>query len=1252
MRRIAGAIVVCLVMLMSAICQSVSAADDGKRSPDGSTTEVRIFAAYFPYGKGIAEGFAYHPGEQDVGHTGDANSEKLAAIYYGNKFVHVSEGLNPGINPNALQTQTFVSGSFVIPMDDKQTDVAIAFGFLHALLRNGTKIYRIVEPPDVKLFTQNKSAGDYFKGGPIMILPANKATFLQVHQSFASVSFDTLAKEFTSNRVFIVGKPTRILLIKGTSNWGETELLLGKMQIPYALKYTSDINSNPDLLKNYDLDIDDCGGWDTEYGGTIPAAVMAKMREFVANGGEMIYTDRAQGELERAFPGYIPVSTYGPTATWDVTMVNVPEFPGQYYGNPTVKMWQLGSGADMVLPLSKDVRVMAYQSPTSGGTPTISLTAPSGTTINAGSQTSITWSASGGTSPLSVDLEYSVSGSSGPWVTIIQRASNTGSYQWTVPYVPTTDGYVRAMVWDNYWKKATSTSSSQFTISAPQLQLDAGGSAGDYTVESAKNTSISVRVMDAFGVVENANVTLGSSSGGSFNPVSGPTNSNGMFMSTYTAPSTGTQLTDTITATATKPNYVDGSDTFKIDVDPSGQQFLHVDAKLNPIFLHSGDVGFLTVKVTDGTSPVPGASLTLTTTDGYTTPATDTSNATGEASFAYTPPTTPLPITVSVGVTASKASYLDGIGQVTALLNPLLDLKLNASMQKQVIYKGEKSKIYVHAESNTYDMAGADITFKLTGKGSLSANSTVTNSTGDTEVEYSAPASISKKESPVVFITARKPGYTTAQGSVYFTLMPDPQLDVMVVPEKKSLNSTESSKLQVFVSYLSAPIPDASVEAFTIDGKITPSSGKTNATGVFSATYTAPIVGSQITAVIDANASKSGYLNGTNSASITIFPIPPLVVSVASNLSQVESGATASLTVTVTNGTGPVENASVQANASKGVVTPSSGQSDKTGKMTAIFTAPTVTSQTVVTITANASKGGYSPGTGQLTITVTPKGGGTKTIFASVSAVPASLKGGETSEITVTATSDSKPLAGGTVSLSATDGSIDTNSGTTDASGKFNTTFTAPDIASAKDVTITVDVSKSGYTSGKGTVKVHVEPWTGQKKDMTVSISAAKTTLGPLAETTITVNVSEGLVPVQGAKVALVINAGTILPVTGSTDAKGSFKSTLTAPNATADTTVSIKASATKAGYNPADSTITLYVSLKGPGNGGNDNGSGIPMGTIALAGLGIGAAVFLLIILYFMKMRKKCNKCGKVIPKGMRNCPNCQPWQQQGFQF
>ena len=76
--------------------------------------DYRILAAYFNYGRGIVEGFAYHPHEQvEVGPpgpgTGDPNSYNVSCIFYGNKFVHATKPKPtptptavPAITPNGL----------------------------------------------------------------------------------------------------------------------------------------------------------------------------------------------------------------------------------------------------------------------------------------------------------------------------------------------------------------------------------------------------------------------------------------------------------------------------------------------------------------------------------------------------------------------------------------------------------------------------------------------------------------------------------------------------------------------------------------------------------------------------------------------------------------------------------------------------------------------------------------------------------------------------------------------------------------------------------------------------------------------------------------------------------------------------------------------------------------------------------------------------------------------------------------------
>jgi hypothetical protein len=52
-----------------------------------ATAHYAVLGFYFPYGKGLVEGFTYHPFEQTEYLTNDSNSYVCAAILYGNMFV-------------------------------------------------------------------------------------------------------------------------------------------------------------------------------------------------------------------------------------------------------------------------------------------------------------------------------------------------------------------------------------------------------------------------------------------------------------------------------------------------------------------------------------------------------------------------------------------------------------------------------------------------------------------------------------------------------------------------------------------------------------------------------------------------------------------------------------------------------------------------------------------------------------------------------------------------------------------------------------------------------------------------------------------------------------------------------------------------------------------------------------------------------------------------------------------------------------
>lgn len=101
--------------------------------------------------------------------------------------------------------------------------------------------------------------------------------------------------------------------------------------------------------------------------------------------------------------------------------------------------------------------------------------------------------------------------------------------------------------------------------------------------------------------------------------------------------------------------------------------------------------------------------------------------------------------------------------------------------------------------------------------------------------------------------------------------------------------------------------------------------------------------------------------------------VPTLTVLLNLESSIVNSGANVSVQVHVANKTLPMKDTAVQIASDKGgVFKPQSGYTNSNGNFTTTFTAPTVTQQTLITITANATKTGFIGGQSQKQITVNP----------------------------------------------------------------------------------------------------------------------------------------------------------------------------------------------------------------------------------------------------------------------------------------
>jgi hypothetical protein len=276
-----------------------------------------------------------------------------------------------------LAAATFPVGTIVVPMDAKQADRVHVYGFIHEFLSLTPEsgLSRIIEPPDVSMQTSLTPAGAVYQGGPFLIEEKflTAVNNLLSRSIFSQVTITRLTASFTSNKVFFVRQPTRILVVRGV--WGRTDITLGRMGINYTIVSPDAVVANPSIINQYSLVVIDCPGW---YGNPAAYSDPAKIRAVydtigahVRAGNEVIFTDIAMKDLVATFPGYVNLASGG-SGSWVGTVHNPPigsdfspEFPSQYYNpgpNPnSVKIFTEGGGyvVSSVAPAhASDVRIL------------------------------------------------------------------------------------------------------------------------------------------------------------------------------------------------------------------------------------------------------------------------------------------------------------------------------------------------------------------------------------------------------------------------------------------------------------------------------------------------------------------------------------------------------------------------------------------------------------------------------------------------------------------------------------------------------------------------------------------------------------------------------------------------------------------------------------------------------------------------------------------------------------------------------
>ncbi|MEM4701112.1 MAG: NosD domain-containing protein, partial [Candidatus Bathyarchaeia archaeon] len=306
------------------------------------------------------------------------------------------------------------------------------------------------------------------------------------------------------------------------------------------------------------------------------------------------------------------------------------------------------------------------------------------------------------------------------------------------------------------------------------------------------------------------------------------------------------------------------------------------------------------------------------------------------------------------------------------------------------------------------------------------------------------------------------------------------------------------------------------------------------------------------------------------STTIYVVNLSSLNVELVPSGNGVPSNGEISITAYVSLGGNPVEGANVTFFSIKGGnFAPQYGLTNSSGYFTTSFTAPTVEEITDVRVIARASKSGFVDGSDHKYLTILPP------LSVDVEAQPSEVLSEETSTISVYVSWVGEPVDGANITLFSTNGgSFTESSKLTNSSGKALFTFNAPLTSEELVTAIVAHASKGGFADGEAQTVVTVMPRMFQ-----IMVTAERNTTVSEEILAVTVHVESDGTFVQDANVILSADAGAISPTFAYTDSYGNAIFTFTTPPVSKETSITINATVSKAGF--ATDTSSLVLTAK-----------------------------------------------------------------------
>ncbi|MGA2768274.1 MAG: right-handed parallel beta-helix repeat-containing protein [Candidatus Bathyarchaeia archaeon] len=488
----------------------------------------------------------------------------------------------------------------------------------------------------------------------------------------------------------------------------------------------------------------------------------------------------------------------------------------------------------------------------------------------------------------------------------------------------------------------------------------------------------------------------------------------------------------------------------------------------NEVADYNGNVT-VTVYVSSASGGMANAAVTLLALKGGSfSPASGVTDQTGHFSTTFTAPNVTDISYVRLIATATEAGYADGSCHEYLKVLPMLHTQLSTD---PATVKSEATVTAIFHVTNglAQPVINASLTTAVD-NGTLSAGTGVTGTDGSLTLNFTAPYTLSPVNVTIT-VTAQCVGYTDGHDQETITVLQN-VLAVELTPNLATITSEGNTTVTALVTCDANPVPNANVTVSSgSTGNFSSTTGITNSNGMATFPFTAPLTTSTVNATVTATATKSHYIDGAIQTVITIVPKVLIVYLTAGNYAAI-SESNVSVTVHVTYNLAPVQNVNVTVTSENGGnFSQPNGTTDDYGFAYFVFTTPQANAPTDIVIRAQCSKTGYADGQDSLTLTDNAGNMSVQVTASSYAIMP-----DNSAILTISATSNSRPVVGAQVTISTSAGNFSVTTGFTDSNGTCTFAFNAPSTTVQLPVVIIANVTKNGYIGNGNQTTINVIP--------------------------------------------------------------------------------------------------------------------------------------------------------------------------------